>query len=628
MIVELKTNMEFPTHELASFYQQGFESNSLMMLWVNQQTYQIIDANKKAQAFYQYPLKQLQSMRFDELCVNDTDDNVELSQGLSGQLEYFTVTQRTANGELKFIEAHVTPMHLDNQQQLFMILIDATQRQQTEKRLQDTEARYRMIAHFNHDWELWITPDGLLGYVSPSCQRITGYSSDEFLENPTLLNEIIHDDDTDIWMNHITHLADDMDAPRKSLQFRIKHRNGDTRWIEHVSQIVIDENNTYLGHRASNRDITQRKQIEQELKQNKGWLDLTVESTGMAMWEWDIEKDIIKYDEHWAELLGYTYEEIQPAQKIWDKLVHPQDKSKSIEQMNKVLDATNKTFEIEQRLQSQSGEWRWFMSRGTVVEYTKDNKPLHFIGIDIDITKRKTNEITSFQSELERQRIAVLSTFMQNAKHEFKTPLSRINTKLYMIRHTQDEEKRNQIANSIEAQVEEIDYLVDSMMLMARLDTVSQITNFSINLRDIINTLVIDVTNRVKENQQTLVSEIPTQVPTIRGDTDDLYEAFHRILDNAIRYTPPLGHINLSLKIAQSNVIIEIRDTGMGISEDALPHIFERFFREDQAHTTSGIGLGLPIAKAIIEQHKGSIRLSGTPNIGTIVQVRLPLRRS
>lgn len=628
MIVESKNRMEFPTHELASFYQQGFESNSLMMLWVSQQTYQILDANKKAQEFYQYSLKQLQSMQFDELCVNSSDDNIELSQGLGGQLEHFTITQRTAGGELKYIEVHVTPTHLDNQQQLFMILIDATQRQQTEKRLQDTEARYRIIAHFNHDWEFWITPDGLLSYVSPSCKRITGYSSDEFIENPTLINEIIHDDDTDLWHHHIKHLTDDMDAPRQSLQFRIIHRNGDIRWIEHVSQIVIDENDIYLGHRASNRDITRRKQIEQQLKQSKERLDLVAESTGMAMWEWDIINDVIEYDAHWGELLGYTNEEIQPAHEIWAKLVHPHDKPKSLDLLDKMLDGTNTIYEVEQRLQSKSGEWRWFMTRGTIIGYSKDGQPSRVIGVDIDITKRKASESTSFQYELERERIAVLSTFMQNAKHEFKTPLSRINTKLYLIRHTKDEDKRNQIADSIESQVEEIDYLVDSMMLMARLDTVSTTPDNPVNLRSILNTLVIDVTNRVKDNQQTLLSEIPTIVPDIRGNTDDLYEAFHRILDNAIRYTPPHGHINVSLRIAQSNAIIEIKDSGTNISEEALPHVFERFFREDQAHTTSGIGLGLPIAKAIIEQHKGDIRLSSTPHIGTIVQVRLPLRRS
>jgi two-component system, sensor histidine kinase and response regulator len=625
--MELESDMESPTNDLVN-PKQDIYSNSLMMLWVNQQTYQITYANEQALSFYQYSLKQLQSFQFDELCVDNIDNNKDLKQGLDGELDYFTVTHRTANNAIKFIEIHVTKTQYNNQPHLFMILIDVTQRQQAIQRLEEKKAHYRIIAEFNHDWVFWITPDSLLSYVSPSCEHITGYSPQAFIENPLLMAEIIHNDDIDLWNNHIEQLTNDKDTPQHSLQFRIKHRDGEIRWIEHVSQIVIDENNIYRGHRASNRDITQRKQIEQELKESKEWLDLTVENAGMATWEWDIVNGGRKYDEKWAELLGYTYGEIQPSSDIWERLVHPQDKPKSLEQWNNVLDGTIEMYEVEHRLQCKSGEWRWFLSRGTFVEHTQDNKPTRFIGIDIDITKRKVAEIASFQYELERQRMDVLATFIQNAKHEFKTPLSRINTKLYMIRRIQDEEKRNQIADSIESQVEEIDHLVDSMMLMARLDTVNSIPNNTVDIRDILNTLVVQVEPRVKTNQLTLVSEIPTKVPAIRGITDDLYEAFLRIIDNAIRYTPPHGHINLSLKIAQSNIIVEIRDTGAGISEEALPHVFERFFREDQAHSTSGIGLGLSIAKSIIEQYKGDIRISSSVHVGTIVQVRLPLRHS
>lgn len=619
--------MQIPPHEYENLYQQSFKSNSLMMLWVNQSTYQIMDANDKAIAFYDYSLAELQSMQFDELCVDNIEENEALILALNGEGDYFTVTQRTANNVLKFIDVHVTPTQLEDRTLLLMTIIDATQRQQTAQQLQTTEAHYRIIADFNHDWEFWVTPDGLLGYVSPSCERITGYSAQEFMDNPALMIDIIHEDDRALWRDYFNKLTDNRDAPpQQTLQFRITHRNGATRWIEHVSQIVIDENDTHLGQRASNRDITRRKKVEHELKQSQDWLHLILENAGIATWEWDIVNKDPRYNAQWADMLGYTLDEIQPVGKIWSKLVHPQDKPKALEKMNKVLDGTNKTLEIEQRLQNKAGEWRWFMSRGTVVDYTKDNRPAHYIGIDIDITKRKMDEMASFQYELERQRMLVLSTFIQNAKHEFKTPLSRINTKLYLIRHTLDKEKLNQIADAIEEQVEEIDHLVDSMMLMARLDTINRISQNNVDLRDILNTLVVDIESRVKDNQQTLISEIPRHVPFIRGNTDDLYEAFLRVLDNAIRYTLPHGRINLSVKIAKSNVILEIRDTGTGIAEDALPHVFERFYREDQAHTTSGIGLGLPIAKAIIQQHQGDIRISSAVNVGTTVQIRLPLR--
>ena len=413
--------MDIQPNELANLYQQGFKSNSLMMMWVNQETYQIMDANDKVLAFYEYSLTQLQSMQFDELCVDNIEENEDLIQALNGQGDYFTVTHRTANDEFKFIDVHVTPTQFEHHTHLLMTMIDATQRQQTAQQLQTAEAHYRIIADFNHDWEFWIAPDGLLGYVSPSCKRITGYSAQEFMDNPDLMIDIIHDEDKSLWRDYFEQLTNHLNPPpQQILQFRIIHRKGETRWIEHVSQIVINEDNVYLGQRASNRDITRRKQVEHELKQSKDWLDLIIENAGMATWEWDIVNQDPRYNAKWADMLGYTFEEIQPVNKIWSKLIHPQDKSKALEQLNKVLDGTNKSLEIEQRLQNKSGEWRWFMSRGTVVEYTKDNKPAHYIGIDIDITQRKLDEIASFQYELERQRTLVLSTFIQNAKHEFK----------------------------------------------------------------------------------------------------------------------------------------------------------------------------------------------------------------
>ena len=103
-------------------------------------------------------------------------------------------------------------------------------------------------------------------------------------------------------------------------------------------------------------------------------------------------------------------------------------------------------------------------------------------------------------------------------------------------------------------------------------------------------------------------------------------KALYRIVDNAVRYTPAGGHITLILKLTTSHVIIEVKDTGTGISEEDQLHAFERFFREDKAHTTSGIGLGLPIAKRIIEQHHGHIRIASQLDIGTTVQIQLPIR--
>jgi signal transduction histidine kinase len=99
------------------------------------------------------------------------------------------------------------------------------------------------------------------------------------------------------------------------------------------------------------------------------------------------------------------------------------------------------------------------------------------------------------------------------------------------------------------------------------------------------------------------------------------------VVDNAVKYTPPSGHVALVLSVQGSQAVIEVRDTGIGIAEQDLPHVFERFYRADQTRSreTRGSGLGLSIAKWIAETHNGSIELHSRPGQGTTVIIRLPL---
>jgi PAS domain S-box-containing protein len=135
--------------------------------------------------------------------------------------------------------------------------------QQAEQILRASEQRFRTVADFTHDWEYWIGPDRTYLYVSPSCQRITGYPAEEFLQDPTLLARLVHPDDRALIEKHLQVEFDSHEA--LSLDFRLVTRQGEERWLGHICQPVFDENGQWLGRRASNRDITRRKHIESEL---------------------------------------------------------------------------------------------------------------------------------------------------------------------------------------------------------------------------------------------------------------------------------------------------------------------------------------------------------------------------
>lgn len=143
---------------------------------------------------------------------------------------------------------------------------DRVQLQQLNNELIRQKEEYRTVADFTYDWEYWLSPDGTLRYISPSCLLHTGYSAEEFKNNPDLMAHITLKDD---FKQLAKHLPDDFDPHKPSqyrhqLDFRITTKFGDHRWFAHACQAVFNENGQYLGQRATNRDITDRKQAEAE----------------------------------------------------------------------------------------------------------------------------------------------------------------------------------------------------------------------------------------------------------------------------------------------------------------------------------------------------------------------------
>jgi len=141
---------------------------------------------------------------------------------------------------------------------------DIARRKQYEESLIQAEAKYRTVADFTYDWEYWANIDDSFEYVSPSCERISGYTTRDFMDNPSLFKEIIVAEDRDVWVRHHHEACQEL-KPRE-IQLRIQRRDGQTRWIEHSCQPVTDNQGRLQGFRASNRDITSRKLAEVDLR--------------------------------------------------------------------------------------------------------------------------------------------------------------------------------------------------------------------------------------------------------------------------------------------------------------------------------------------------------------------------
>jgi PAS domain S-box-containing protein len=163
---------------------------------------------------------------------------------------------------------------LDLRQRVSQLEASQNELERAKKALLASEERFRTVSDFTYDWEYWIGPEGNYLYVSPSCERITGYRPDEFQEDPGLLKTITHPDDQSEIENHIVKESEREEV--RSIDFRIVTRNGADRWISHLCQPVYSPDGRYLGRRASNRDITQRKRAERALRQARNDLERRV----------------------------------------------------------------------------------------------------------------------------------------------------------------------------------------------------------------------------------------------------------------------------------------------------------------------------------------------------------------
>lgn len=133
-----------------------------------------------------------------------------------------------------------------------------------DEQLKTSEERFRTVADFSHDWEYWIGPENQLLYISPSCERITGYTPEDFLKNNNLLAEICTSLDSDVVACHVHGKKIEINPP-SSIDFEILGKDGKKRWINHLCQPIFKKDGTFLGRRACNRDITDQKELEEEL---------------------------------------------------------------------------------------------------------------------------------------------------------------------------------------------------------------------------------------------------------------------------------------------------------------------------------------------------------------------------
>ena len=247
-----------------------------------------------------------------------------------------------------------------------------------------------------------------------------------------------------------------------------------------------------------------------------------------------------------------------------------------------------------------------------------------------------------------RESYGRLKQFTADASHELRNPIATIQTNVQVALAEPDiEPQQHQQLQVIERLTRRLGRLVDDLLFLARQDSgIVQQQWIDVPL-DALLMEVIEEQQAIVTTQNLSLSLEIVDLPnaednfTVLGDWDQLARLFTNLVSNAVQYTPSGGEIEVELQLAAKNkrnspilnpaLQIKVTDTGIGISAEALPHLFDRFYRADPARThrsAAGSGLGLAIAKAIVENHRGQIRIHSQVDRGTAVTVTLPAHKS
>jgi signal transduction histidine kinase len=247
------------------------------------------------------------------------------------------------------------------------------------------------------------------------------------------------------------------------------------------------------------------------------------------------------------------------------------------------------------------------------------------VELELEITERKQMEQQRLEIAMEREKSNILAQFVGDALHEFRTPLSILNINLYMLDMTVDDPRQNEFVRKIKLQSESILSLVETLVDMSKMDNGKALVFEATAINQIIDEILTSRQLALQHHTLSVDFVKDENLPQIQADVQKLSLALGSIVDNAIQHTPAKGTVSIHTYRDNQYIVAEIRDTGVGISEGDLPHIFERFWRKGAAHTTRGFGLGLPIAKQVIDRHWGQITVKSTPNQGSSFKIMLPI---
>jgi PAS domain S-box-containing protein len=629
-----------------TYHASLFHNHHAVMLLIDPDTGDIVDANPAACAFYGYTRAELASRQITDLNTL-TPESVfeEMQRARTEQRNYFNFRHRLANGDIRDVEVYSGPVEWQGQK-LLSIIHDVTARRQAEMALQETAARYRSLFE-DSPISLWeedfsackvyidslraegVTdlrtyfdahPDtvtlcasraNILDVNRATLELFRATSREELIGR---LDRLFGDQALAIFEAEILALAEGhtrFHSPVKAVPLR-----GDP--IDTLIWLTVAPGyeETWEKVFVSVLDTTEHEQAQQALRESeerfRRLANLT--SEGIML---HFEGEIIDANQIFAEMFGYTLSELVGSS------VYPLFVPESREVLaHHIMTASEETYEAVGLRADGSTFPVEIMAKAAPYAGRKAR-----VAVLRDISERQRNQQRALELALEREKVKMLERFIGDASHDLKTPITTMKVSLSVLRQTNDEKKHRRHLEILESQVEHLQKLMEDLLNMTRLDRTVELRSRSVELNQIVREIIAKAQALAERKGLTIEFSTGADRISVRADRDKLNQAITVLVTNALNYTPESGTVWVRTRTLPDQVIIEVQDTGIGIEADDLPHIFKRFYRADPARGTysGGLGLGLTMAQKIVEAHNGQLEVESTPGQGSTFRIHLPL---
>ncbi|WP_020652476.1 PAS domain S-box protein [Massilia niastensis] len=494
-------------------------------------------------------------------------------------------------------------------------ILDISEYKRQEEALREREERFRILIEgvAQAQWET--NPGGLVVADSPSWRAFTGQSVDEWMGYGWV--NAIHPDDREAALQQWTEAV----AARRVLntEFRLRRPNGSWCWTNARAAPQVGPDGRIQRWIGLNIDIDERRRTQEELRESEMRFRTLADAAPALIYEFDADSGMVYANRKCQEVFGRTGEPI--ARSVWRERLHPDDAPGYLEIVDLAIEG-HTTFQARVRVQDAHGRWRWFESHGAPRFHASGVYRSH-VGISLDITDAV--RIEEELKDADRRKDEFLATLA----HELRNPLAPISNAVHLLRRPDGRRAADRLVEMVGRQVRQIVRLVDDLLEVSRITRGKLVLSMeTVALADIVATAVETSTPVIEQGQHRLEVTLPDPPVMLEADRVRLTQVLSNLLNNAAKYTDRGGCIRLSAWREGDEVALSVRDNGIGIPAESLPHVFEMFAQvhRDSWRGQGGLGIGLTMVRSLAEMHGGRVeaRSAGVQQ-GSEFIVHLPL---